>query len=154
MSGEPEVTSQSSNAPMGASPVKGKMILVVVDSQSKWIWAHAVTSATSQATIEKLQLTFSTHGLPEVIVSDNSPAFTSDEFAVFICSNGIHDLMSAPYHATSNGLAKRAVQMHKNALKKDPGGVSLDIQILRFLFHYRITPDSTTKLVLHLLNFS
>ena len=48
------------------------MILVIVDSHSKWIEAHVVTGATSQATIEKLRSVFSTHGLPEVIVSDNS----------------------------------------------------------------------------------
>ena len=46
-----------------AGPVKGKMILVIVDSHSKWIEAHVVNSATSQAI----------HGLPEVIVSDNGP---------------------------------------------------------------------------------
>ena len=54
-----------------AGPVNGKMILVIVDSHSKWIEAHVVKSATYQATVEKLQLVFSTHGLPEVIVSDN-----------------------------------------------------------------------------------
>ena len=41
-----------------AGPVKGKMILVMVDPHSKWIDAHVVNSATSQATIGKLQLVF------------------------------------------------------------------------------------------------
>ena len=127
-----------------AGPVKGKMILVIVDSHSKWIEAHVVNSATSQATIEKLRLVFSTHGLPEVIVSDNGTSFTSEEFAAFVRSNGIKHLTSAPYHPASNGLAERAVQILKNALKKDPGGVSLETQISRFLFSYRITPHSTT----------
>ena len=127
-----------------AGPVRGKMILVIVDSHSKWIEAQVVNAATSQATIEKLHLVFSTHGLPEVIVSDNGTSFTSEEFAGFIHSNGIRHLTSAPYHPASNGLAERAVQILKNALKKDPGGVSLESQIARFLFHYRITPHSTT----------
>lgn len=122
-----------------AGPVKGKMILVIVDSHSKWIEAHVVNSATSQATIEKLRLVFSTYGLPEVIVSDNSTAFTSEEFTEFVRCNGIKHLTSAPYHPASNGLAERAVQTLKNALKKESGGVSLKTQILRFLFHYRIT---------------
>ena len=127
-----------------ARPVKGKMTLVIIDSHSKWIEAHVVNAATSQATIEKLRLVFSTHGLPEVIVSDNGTSFTNEEFAVFIRSNGIRHLTSALYHPASNGLAERAVQILKNALKKDPGGVSLDTQIARFLFHYQITPHSTT----------
>ena len=54
-----------------AGPVQGKMILVIVDSYSKWIEAHVVTTATATATINKLQLTFATHGLPDIIVSDN-----------------------------------------------------------------------------------
>ena len=89
---------------------KGKMILVIVDAHSKWLDAHVVNSATSQATIQKLRSVFSTHGLPEVIVSDNGTSFTSEEFATFIHSNGIKHWTSAPYHPASNGLAERAVQ--------------------------------------------
>ena len=58
--------------------------------------------------------------------------------------NGIKHLTSAPYHPASNGLAERAVQILKNTLKKEPGGISLEIQISRFLFSYRITPHCTT----------
>ena len=93
-----------------AGPVRGKMILVVVDSHSKWIEAHVVISFTSQATIEKLWLIFSTHGLPEVLVSDNGTCFTSEEFAAFVRANGVKHLTSAPYHPAANGLAERAVQ--------------------------------------------
>ena len=127
-----------------AGPVRGKMILVVVDSHSKWIEAHVVNSSTSQATIEKLRLIFSTQGLPQVIVSDNGTSFTSEEFAAFVRANGIKHLTSAPYHPASNGLAERAVQTLKKALKKDPGKTNLETQILHFLFRYRITPHSTT----------
>ena len=81
-----------------AGQVKGRMILVIVDSHSKWIEAHVVSSATSQATIEKLRLVFSIHGIPEVIISDNGTAFTSQEFTEFVRSNGIKHLTSAPYH--------------------------------------------------------
>ena len=127
-----------------AGPIQNRMVLVIVDAHSKWIDAHVVDSATSQATIEKLRLVFSTHGLPETIVSDNGTAFTSDEFAAFVRQNGIKHLTSAPYHPASNGLAERAIQTLKNALKKNPGGVSLPTQIYRFLFRYRLTPHSTT----------
>ena len=68
----------------------------------------------------------------------------SKEFAAFVRSNGIKHLTSAPYHPASNGLAKRAVQTLNNALKKDPSGNSIETQISRFLFRYRITPHSTT----------
>ena len=54
------------------------MVLVIVDSHSKWMEAHVVNPATSHPTIDKFHLVFATHGLPEVIVSDNSTSFTSD----------------------------------------------------------------------------
>ena len=60
-----------------AGPIHGKMVLVVVDARSKWLEALTVAAATSQSTIEKLRFIFSTHGLPEVLVSDNGTPFTS-----------------------------------------------------------------------------
>ena len=53
-------------------------------------------------------------------------------------------MTSAPYHPASNGLAERAVQVLKTALMEDLSGDNLETQISRFLFHYRITPHSTT----------
>ena len=41
-------------------------------------------------TIEKLQLLFSTFGLPHVLVSDNGPAFSSCKFQDFMKQNGIN----------------------------------------------------------------
>ena len=79
--------------------------MVVVDAHSKWVKALIVSSATSQTTIEKLRHLFATHGLPEVLVSDNGTTFTSAEFATFTEANGITHLRSAPYHPSSNGLA-------------------------------------------------
>ena len=38
----------------------------------------------------------------------------------------------------------RAVQTLKSALRKDPGRISLETQLCRFLFRYCITPHSTT----------
>ena len=106
-----------------SGPFRGKMILVMVDSHSKWMEALSVNSATSHATIEKLQSVFATHGLPEVLVSDNGTVFTSEEFSAFMRRNGIQHLTSALYHPTSNRLAERAVQTLKGALRKDVGEV-------------------------------
>lgn len=129
-----------------AGPLNGKMILVIVDSYSKWIEAHTVSSATSLATIEKLRLVFSTHGLPEVLVSDNGSCFTSEEFATFMRNNGIKHLTSTPYHPAANGLAERAVQTLKIAIKKDTSGATMETKIYRFLLQYCLTPHSTTGL--------
>ena len=115
-------------------PIQGKMVLIIVDAHSKWMEALTVQSATSRSTIERLRSVFATHGLPEVLVTDNGTPFTSAEFAAFTQMNGINHVTSAPYHPASNGLAERGVQTLKIALKKASCGVSLETQISRFLF--------------------
>ncbi|KAL5515075.1 hypothetical protein EMCRGX_G000193 [Ephydatia muelleri] len=95
-----------------------------------------------QQAIRVLRQVFSCHGLPEVLVSDNGTAFTSTEFQTFVQRNGFRHIRSAPYHPATNGLAERAVQTVKNALRKTSGDI--DTCLSRFLFQYRLTPHSTT----------
>ena len=125
-----------------AGPVLGKTLLIVVDAHSKWIDAHIVSSTSANVTIEKLRSTFATHGLPQTIVSDNGPAFTAVEFQEFLKQNGVEHLRSTPYHPSSNGLAERAVQTVKRGVKRLTG--TLEVRLARFLFKYRVTPQTTT----------
>ena len=60
-----------------AGRVEGRILLVVVDSHSKWVDIAVVTSATSFITIEILREIFCTHGTPDVVVSDNGKAFVT-----------------------------------------------------------------------------
>ena len=123
-------------------PFLGKIIFVMVDAHSKWLEAAVVSSTSSQQAIRVLRQVFSCHGLPEVLVSDNGTAFTSTEFQTFVQRNGFRHIRSAPYHPATNGLAERAVQTVKNALRKTAGDI--DTCLSRFLFQYRLTPHSTT----------
>ncbi len=113
-----------------AGPFLGKMLLIVVNAHSKWIETFVVPSTSTVATLEKLRLIFATHGLPEVLVSDNGTDFTSSEFKQFMEKNGVRHIISAPYHPTSNGLAESAVQTVKEGLKKMIG--PLEMRIPRF----------------------
>ena len=118
------------------------MVLLIVDSHTKWIDAHLMTSINAQSTIGKLRETFATFGLPKVIITDNGPSFTSEEFKQFTEENGVVHRFTAPYHPSSNGLAERAVQTLKLGLKKVDG--PLETRLSRFLFSYRTTPQTTT----------
>ena len=80
-----------------AGPINGKMYLVLIDAYSKWLEVKMVSAATSQNTIEQLRSTFACHGLPEIIVTDNGTAFTSQEFQDFVKFNGIRHVRIAPY---------------------------------------------------------
>ena len=123
-------------------PFLGKTFFVIVDAHSKWMEAAVVSSPSSQQAMRVLRHTFATHGLPDILVSDNGTAFTSAEFQFFAKANGFRHVRSAPYHAATNGLAERAVQTVKNGLKRMTGDV--ETCLARFLFQYRLTPHSTT----------
>ena len=126
-----------------AGPVQGKMYLVLIDAYSKWLDVKVVSTATSSVTIQHLHTIFATHGLPEVLVTDNGSCFTSQEFKQFTKLIGIRHVCTAPYHPASNGQAERAVKIVKEALRKC-SNESLETYLARLLFHYRLTPQTTT----------
>ena len=128
-----------------AGPLDDRMYLIIVDAHSKWIEAFPMTSTTATKTIQILRTTFARYGIPDSIVSDNGPQFISSEFQQFCKTNGIRHILVAAYHPKSNGLAERAVKIVKDGLKKMSEGTVED-RIARFLFTYRITPQSTTQM--------
>ena len=70
-----------------------------------------VNNAASTVMIDQLCSIFATHGLPEMLVTENGTVFTSDEFNRFAKQNGIRHVRSAPYHPASNGLVERALML-------------------------------------------
>ena len=118
--------------------------LVAIDSHSKWIEVHHMTSTNAGRTIDELCLIFATHGLPEEVASDNGPQFTSTEFAEFMQKNGIKHTLVPPYHPQSNGAAERSVRVVKDALGKQvlrgKQGISMRYRLANFLLRYRTTP--------------
>ena len=74
---------------------------------------------------------------------DNGTKFTIIKFEEFRKFNGIQNTRTAPYHPASNGLAEYAIQSFKLGMKKLTTG-SLEAQVARFLFTYRITLQTTT----------
>ena len=131
-----------------AGPFRGMMYLIIMDSYTKWLDVYPVSSASTQVTIEKLRMLFATHGLPEILVSDNASCFRSEEFGVFVNRNNIRHVTGAPYKPETNGLAERAAQTFKRSLKTlvETNTINATMQTLisRQLFSYRITPHSST----------
>lgn len=126
-------------------PINGLIFLVMVDARTKWIEVSQVPSTAASHTINRLSEVFARFGLPRQIISDNGPPFTSSEFSLFLTSNGIEQLFSAPYHPASNGAAENAVRTVKRVIKKAIRE-KLDIKLFlnNFLLHYRNVEHCTT----------
>ena len=67
-----------------AGPFMGKMFLIVFDSFSKWLEVYPMADIKTSSLVRHLRTSFSNHGIPLIIVTDNSSSFTSDEFKLFI----------------------------------------------------------------------
>uniref|UniRef100_A0AAV2KT32 Integrase catalytic domain-containing protein n=1 Tax=Knipowitschia caucasica TaxID=637954 RepID=A0AAV2KT32_KNICA len=121
------------------------MYLVVVDSHSKWPEVQIMDCTSANKTINVLRGLFSRHGVPHILVSDNGPQFSSEEFSTFLKANGVKHIRSAPYHPATNGLAERFVQTFKHALRSSRGTAPIQQRLDIFLLTYRNTPHATTK---------
>ena len=113
------------------------MFLVLVDAYSKWLDVKVMQSIITAKTIDKLNKIFSTHGLPQKIVTDNGPSFTSEEFKRYMQANGIKHITSAPYHPATDGLAEGSPNNETRDSQMQSG--SIQEKLARFLFKYRIT---------------
>ncbi|XP_060539046.1 uncharacterized protein K02A2.6-like [Pantherophis guttatus] len=126
-----------------AGPCKGNTFLVIVDAYSKWLEVVLMSMTTADAVIKVLRRLFATHGIPDLIISDNGPPFTSNTFEMFLADQGIRHALSAPKKPSTNGLAERMVRSTKETLMRlGPGDIQAKLDKLLAIQH--ITPSATT----------
>lgn len=65
--------------------------MLLVKARYKWLEVFIVPSTSLQAVIDKLRVVLATHGLPELLVLDNIPSFSSDDFEKFTLRNRIQN---------------------------------------------------------------
>ena len=97
--------------------VKGKNYLVVVDYYSKYIETALLPNNTAGTVIRHLKSIFARDGIPEELISDNTP-FNSKEFHEFAKEWGFRQATSSPAYVQSNGMSETTVQTIKRILKK------------------------------------
>ena len=101
---------------------KGATYLLIVNYFSRWIEIAKLQPATSSSVIGHMQSIFTRYRIPEVIVSDNGPQYSSEVFSQFARDYGFEHVTSSPHYPQANGEAERTVKTVKALLwkAKDP----------------------------------
>lgn len=114
-----------------------KKYLILVDYFSGFIEVGYLRDTSSNSVINILKENFARYGIPETVISDNGPQFTSRNFAKFVSEWDFCHVTSSPRYAQSNGKSERAVQTVKKMLKKTIDSKS---DFYLSLLSYRNTP--------------
>ena len=96
-----------------------KIFLIVVDYYSRWVELKRLNDQSSPNVILKLKELFSTHGIPDIMVSDNGPQFSSEVFQQFALDYDFVHITSSPKYPRANGEAERAIRTIKTLLRKN-----------------------------------
>ena len=92
-------------------------ILIIIDASTGWIEAFHSQDRTTEFVIKCLRAVFTRFGIPCTVVSDNAKEFISDRINQWLKCQGVQKIESPIYFPKANGVAERAVQTVKNALK-------------------------------------
>ena len=98
--------------------IEGRNYLVVVDYETDFIEVEYCPTTTSNQIISSIKKICARYGLPQSIVTDGGPQFTSAEFNKFVEGWGIEHTITSPYHSQSNGKAEAAVKSIKKMMMK------------------------------------
>ena len=98
--------------------MQGRTLLVVSDYYSNFIEVENITRANTSGISKALKAMFSRYGVPDVLISDNGPQFSSEEFSIFARKWGFEHVTSSPHYPQSNGKAENAVKTVKRLFSK------------------------------------
>ena len=117
-----------------------KNYLISVDFYSGWFEIDLLNEMLTTTVITKLKAHMARYGVPDVVVSDNGPQFSSKQFKTFQTSWQFEHVTSSPGYAQSNGGAERAVRIAKSLMKK---AVEDGADPYLSLLNHRNTPRDT-----------
>ena len=107
--------------------------LLLVDYYSRFPVLHKLGSTTSRVLVQEMKAVFAELGVPNVIVSDGGPQYTSAEFKDFTKQWQIEHRVSSPRNPQSNGMAERCVQTMKAPLIRTmEEGKDVDLALLTY----------------------
>lgn len=77
--------------------------LLIVDYYSRWIEIAKLEGTYAQCIVTHTKSIFARHGLPETVVSDNGPQYSSEAYSTFTHEYDFQHITSSPYHPQGNG---------------------------------------------------
>ena len=123
----------------------GEHLLVGVDYFSRWFEVAVLRQITAQKIISHLDEWCATHGLPEMVITDNGSQFRSEEFREFCQQNDIEHRKVTPYYPQANGEVERQNKTLLKAIRTmSAEGKDWKKEIGVFLKAYRSTPHCVT----------
>ena len=93
-------------------------LLVVCDYYSNFIEVENLQTTTTRAVCKALKILFARYGVPDTLVTDNGPQFSSAEFLMFTKAWSFEHSTSSLHYPQSNGKAENAVKTVKRLFTK------------------------------------
>jgi hypothetical protein len=119
--------------------------LVVVDHFSKWLSVVPIRNKTAKTVVNMLEhrILPTLPRMPDRILTDNGPEFSSEIFSAMLTSYGIKHIFTTPYRPASNGCVERVNRTIGEFLKnivESPG--SWDTRLGKAVMVYNNTKHS------------
>ena len=119
----------------------GQKHLIIADYFSKFPFIYPVRSTHHFKTITHLRELFTTEGAPTIVMSDNGPPFSGEDFKNFPREFNFIHTTSSPHFHQLNGFIKAMVKKVKNAYKKTDGSPTAQARALLQLHDTPIVAD-------------
>jgi len=94
----------------------GKKYLIIMDCYTKYPVVKQLTAIVGRSVAEKTLKIFSMLGIPNTVISDNSPQFIGKEYWDLMRKHGIHHKLTTS--SESHGFIERMIRRVKGFLQK------------------------------------
>ena len=86
--------------------LNGSNYLLVVDYLSAFVEIVKLNNISSASILNNLKSIFARHGIPEIVVTDYGPQYSSQTFTAFADAHGFTHRTSSPRYPQSNGVSE------------------------------------------------
>ena len=122
-----------------------RTLLVVTDCFSNYIEVARLSATSTQTVVRELKTMFARFGISEILVTDNGPQFSSNEFQVFARGWSFNYVTTSPRYPQSNGKVENAVRTVKRLFEKCKEAGLAEFEAL---LDWRITPPEGMDIIL------